>query len=72
MLYLRAQNLMRTDISVHAQVHMIEAIAMGFIVTDSLLPAEYQLGDEARADLAAETVKRVFARHQFDQIDRSN
>lgn len=58
--YLREQGLIRSDISIEAQVHMLDAIAMGFVITDSLSPAKYQFSDEERANLAAETVKCAF------------
>ena len=68
--YLREQGLIRSDTSIEAQVHMVEAIAMGFIVTDRFLPAKYQLADEERANLAAETVKCVFEIRRPDQNER--
>lgn len=70
MSYQRAQGIIRTDVSLQAQVHTIEAITMGFLVTDPLLPAEYQLGDEERANLAADTIKRAFEIRPPTQSER--
>jgi hypothetical protein len=53
---LREYGLVRTDLSLQAQVYMFSAIFMGFFCVAPLMPDEYTLTDEELADLMAETV----------------
>ena len=53
---LREYGLVRTDLSLQAQVYMFSAIFMGFFCVAPLMPDEYTLSDEELADLIAETV----------------
>jgi len=57
---LRSKGLVRTDISIQAQIHMLLAISIGFLVADRFLPDEYKLPQHASADLLAETAQRTF------------
>ena len=56
---LREHGLVRTDLSLQAQVHIWSAIFAGFFLAAPLMPAEFQLPDEELADLMAETVHRT-------------
>ncbi|GLV58731.1 TetR family transcriptional regulator [Dictyobacter sp. S3.2.2.5] len=58
--YMRQQGLVRTDIPLKTQVHMIEAITLGYLTSDQFLPDEYQISREERAAMAAETVRSTF------------
>ncbi|GCF11451.1 TetR/AcrR family transcriptional regulator [Dictyobacter arantiisoli] len=68
--YLRDQGLIRTDIPLRIQFYMMEAIATGFLTVDEFLPPDYRLGDEVRAELAAETIHRLFEVRQPDKQER--
>jgi AcrR family transcriptional regulator len=57
---LRAHDLVRTDLSLRAQVYMVSAIFMGFFLVAPLAPDEFMLSDQERAELMAETVHRAF------------
>jgi len=57
---LRSRGLMRTDMSIQAQVHMLLAISIGFLVADRFLPDEYKLSPQESAELLAETAHRTF------------
>ncbi len=57
--FLRAHGLVRTDLSLRAQVYMLSAIFMGFFLLAPLVPDELTLADEELADLMAETVQRA-------------
>lgn len=54
--FLREHDLVRTDISLHAQVYMVSAIFSGFFLAARLVPDELTLPDEEMAELLAETV----------------
>ncbi|HEX3640452.1 MAG TPA: helix-turn-helix domain-containing protein [Ktedonobacteraceae bacterium] len=54
--FLRERDLVRTDISLRAQVYMLSAIFTGFFLVAPLVPDEFTLSDEELADLMAETV----------------
>jgi AcrR family transcriptional regulator len=56
---LREHGLVRTDLSLLAQVHVWSAALAGFFLAEPLMPAEFSLSDEERADLMAETVHRT-------------
>jgi AcrR family transcriptional regulator len=56
---LRAHGLVRTDLSLRAQVYMLSAIFMGFFLVAPLVPDELTLADEELAELMAETVQRA-------------
>jgi AcrR family transcriptional regulator len=53
---LREYGLVRTDLSLRAQMYMFSAIFMGFFLIAPLMPDEFTLSDEELADLLAETV----------------
>jgi|GEM_PF-420517 len=53
---LREHDLVRTDLSLRAQVYIFSAIFMGFFLVAPLVPDEFTLSDEELADLMAETV----------------
>ena len=53
---LREHDLVRTDLSLRAQVYMLSAIFAGFFLVAPLMPEEFTLSDEELADLMAETV----------------
>ena len=57
--FLREHDLVRTDLSLRAQVYMVSAIFMGFFLIAPLMPAELTLPDEEIAELLAETVHRT-------------
>lgn len=57
--FLREQQLVRTDISLPAQIYSFSAIFMGFFLVAPLMPASFTLADEELADLMAETVHRA-------------
>lgn len=54
--FLREQDLVRTDLSLRAQMYMLSAIFTGFFLVMPLMPDEFTLSDEEIADLMAETV----------------
>jgi len=58
--YMRSRGLIRTDISLDAQLYMLSAITTGYLLIDQFLPDEYSISDEERAELVAETVRRTF------------
>jgi AcrR family transcriptional regulator len=57
--FLRDNGLVRTDLSLRAQVYMLSAIFMGFFLIAPLVPAELTLSDDQLAELLAETVHRA-------------
>ena len=57
--FLRDHDLVRTDLSLRAQVYMLSAIFLGFFLVAPLLPGELTLSDEEIAELLAETVHRT-------------
>ena len=57
---LRSKGLMRTDMSIQAQIHMLLSISIGFLVADRFLPDEYKLSPQESAELLAETAHRTF------------
>lgn len=57
--FLRQRGLVRTDMSLAAQVVTSSAIIMGFFLTAPLLPPELALSDEEIADLIGEAVHRA-------------
>jgi hypothetical protein len=58
---LRGIGLVRSDMSLDAQVQMLTAISISFILLDQFLPEEYQrTSDEGRAAMVEETVRRTF------------
>ena len=54
--FLREQGLVRTDLSLRAQMYIFSAIFIGFFLAAPLVPDEFTLSDEELADLMAETV----------------
>jgi len=54
--FLREHDLVRTDLSLRAQMYMLSAIFAGFFLVAPLMPEEFTLSDEELADLIAETV----------------
>jgi AcrR family transcriptional regulator len=57
--FLREHDLVRTDLSLRAQVYMVGSIFLGFFLLAPLLPQEWTVSDEELADLMAETVHRA-------------
>jgi len=57
--FLREHGLVRSDLSLRAQVYMIGAVFAGFFLIAPLMPEDYTLADEELADLLAETVQRA-------------
>jgi len=57
---LRSKGLMRTDVSAIEQIHMLTAIATGFMVADQFLPDEYQVPLEESVEMLAKTVRHTF------------
>lgn len=53
---LREQNLVRTDLSLKAEMYILSAIFGGFFLVAPLVPEEFILTDEELADMLAETV----------------
>lgn len=53
---LREQNLVRTDLSIKAEVYMLSAIFTGFFLVAPFIPEEFMVSDEEIADLMAETI----------------
>jgi AcrR family transcriptional regulator len=53
---LREYGLVRTDLSLHAQLYMFSAIFMGFFLVAPLMPEGYTFSNEELADMMAETV----------------
>lgn len=56
---LREHGLVRTDLSMQAQLYLYSAIVLGFFTVAPWLPGEYAFPDEEMAELMAETVHRV-------------
>lgn len=67
--YLREHRLVRTDMSLPAQVYTLSAIFMGFFLIAPLMPEEYMLSDEELARWLAEAVQRALVP---DGADMSN
>src|SRR5215467_2573071 len=57
---LRSKSLMRTDMTIQVQIHMLLAISIGFLVADRFMPDEYKLSPQESAELLAETAHRTF------------
>lgn len=57
--FLREHELVRTDLSLRAQVYMVSAIFAGFFLVAPLVPDEFTLADDELAELMAETVHRT-------------
>ena len=58
--FLRDRGLVRTDIPFKEQSYMLSTIAMGYLVTEPLMPADFVFTDEEAVEMLAETVKRTF------------
>jgi hypothetical protein len=56
----RSKGLLRTDMSIQEQMHVLAATAWGFLVADQFLPDEFKLSPEKSAELLAETIRRTF------------
>ena len=54
---LREHQLVRTDLSLRAQVYLLGALFAGFFLVAPLMPDEFMLPDEELAELLAETVR---------------
>lgn len=59
---LRDDGLIRTDLSLAAQAHLVAAVLLGFLAVPPLLPGELRLPDEQVAELLAEAVDRTLDR----------
>jgi AcrR family transcriptional regulator len=57
--FLREHDLVRTDLSLRAQVYMVGAIFLGFFLLAPLMPEDWTVSDAELADLMAETVHRA-------------
>lgn len=57
--FLREQGLVRTDLSLQAQVYIFSAIFTGFFLVVPLMPDEFTPSDEEIAELMAETAHRT-------------
>jgi hypothetical protein len=58
--FLREQGAIRTDMSINAQVHLLSAISMGFILVEPFVPDELRLSDEEAVEVMADSLKRSF------------
>ena len=58
--HLRSNGLLRTDLSLEAQLYMLTALTTGFMVVDQFMPEDYQFSAEAVVDMLAEVVQRTF------------
>jgi AcrR family transcriptional regulator len=67
--FLRAHELVRTDLSLRAQVYILSAIFMGFFLAAPLVPEAFRPSDEERAELMAETVHRALELDRADAPD---
>jgi AcrR family transcriptional regulator len=56
---LRHYGLVRTDLSLQAEVHIWSAVFAGFFLGAPLMPDEFMLPDDELADLMAETIQRA-------------
>jgi AcrR family transcriptional regulator len=56
---LREQHLVRTDLSLRAQVYVLSAVFTGFFLVAPLMPDAFLLSDDDLADLLAETIHRA-------------
>jgi AcrR family transcriptional regulator len=56
---LREHRAIRADLSIAAQVNIVSASFMGTLLTSPMMPGEYALDDDQRADLLAETIHRT-------------
>jgi len=66
---LREHDLVRTDLSLRAQVYMLSAIFAGFFLVAPLMPEEFMLSDEELADLIAEAVHCTLEPDRSDPSD---
>lgn len=57
---LRSSEVIRTDISLDKQLHMLMSITTGFLMIDKYLPEPTGFSPEEIADMAAETIRRTF------------
>ncbi len=58
---LHEQGLIRTDLDMKQLIYLVNAITMGFLLSDQFLPEDFKVSDEIAGDLLAETIKRTFA-----------
>jgi AcrR family transcriptional regulator len=56
---LREQGLVRTDLSLRAQVYVLSAVFTGFFLAAPLMPHGFLVADEELVDLLAETIHRT-------------
>jgi AcrR family transcriptional regulator len=56
----RTRGVARDDIDVRKQAYMLDAITLGFLVTDPYMPDDFKYSDEEVAEMTAEAVKRTF------------
>jgi len=57
---LRGQGQLRTDISLHDQIYLLEAISWGLMTVGPFLPEDMRVSDERAADLLSDVMQRVF------------
>jgi AcrR family transcriptional regulator len=67
--FLREHGLVRTDLSLRAQIYVMAAVFAGFLLVEPLMPEDYRLADEDLAELLAETVHRTL---ESDRAVRSD
>lgn len=66
---LREGGLIRTDLSLRAQVYIFSAIFIGFFLVAPLLPDEYTFSDEELADMIAETIHCTLEAQRAESSD---
>ena len=59
--FLRSRGVVRDDLDARKLAFMLDAITMGFLVTDQYMPDDFKYSDEELVELMTEAVKRVFA-----------
>jgi AcrR family transcriptional regulator len=59
--FLRGRGVVRDDLDVRKLAFMLDAITMGFLVTDQYMPDDFKYSDEELVEMVTEAVKRVFA-----------
>ncbi|HLI08789.1 MAG TPA: helix-turn-helix domain-containing protein [Ktedonobacteraceae bacterium] len=57
--FLREQGLIRTDQSLEAQIHLISAISIGFLMVEPFMPDELRLSDDEAVEVMTDALKRA-------------
>ena len=58
--FLREQGTIRSDMSINAQIHLLSAISMGFMLVEPFIQDEIRLSDEEAVEVMADSLKRSF------------